>query len=73
MVFTAQRAQYGFQHRNSAIKSKLRHWKLIPTGSPQLWEAVIGQRRCECESSFQSFCRDVDIFHPSMEEGGGGC
>lgn len=30
MVFTAQRTQYGFQHRNSAIKSKLRHWKCIP-------------------------------------------
>jgi len=27
MVFTAQRAQYGFQQRNSAIKSKLRQWK----------------------------------------------
>lgn len=30
IVFMAQRTQYGFQHRNSAIKSKLRHWKCIP-------------------------------------------
>lgn len=27
MLFTVHRAQYGFQHRNSAIKPKRRHWK----------------------------------------------
>lgn len=31
-------------------------------GSPRLWEAVIGRRRCECESSFRSFAQMCTFF-----------
>lgn len=65
IVFTAQRTQYGFQHRNSAIKSKLRHWKCIPTGQ----SAIMGG--CDWTENvnlvLKVFRRDVCIFHPSME------
>ncbi len=40
------------------------------SNSTQLWEAAIGWHCHECECSFQSFCTNAHICHPSMDEGG---